>query len=142
MSGWVGPARGWVSRTAAVPLCPSWDLLGPRLRCCLSAALPSLLHLSPLHVSSYDWIDEDTIVAAIVPPGLGAPPRKPITPLGPKIEASTQPIAALLWCMCLHAGCCDLLPFLVLLTAWAQPHSAALAQAHSPSYFCLPAAGQ
>lgn len=34
----------------------------------------------------YDWVDEDTIVAAIVPPGLGPPPRKPLTPLGPKIE--------------------------------------------------------
>jgi dipeptidyl aminopeptidase/acylaminoacyl peptidase len=38
----------------------------------------------------YDWIDEDTIVAAIVPPGLGSPPRKPITPLGPKIEDNSD----------------------------------------------------
>jgi hypothetical protein len=31
-------------------------------------------------------VDADTIVAAIVPPGLGPAPRKPLTPLGPKVE--------------------------------------------------------
>lgn len=38
----------------------------------------------------YDWVDEDTIVAAIVPPGLGPAPRRPITPMGPKIEDNSS----------------------------------------------------
>ncbi len=63
---------------------PGGVLLGllPRLAtlCPLMATLPGPLP------RSYDWVDADTIVAAIVPPGLGPPPRKPLTPLGPKIE--------------------------------------------------------
>lgn len=38
----------------------------------------------------YDWVDADTIVAAVIPPGLGPAPRKPITPLGPKIEDNSS----------------------------------------------------
>lgn len=97
---------------------------GATPHCCFSAALLRLLYpsLPPPPAPSYDWIDEDTIVAAIVPPGLGAPPRKPITPLGPKIEASIQPDC--------H--------FWRQLIAWAQPHSSALAQVHSPASAWLP----
>ena len=39
-------------------------------------------------------MDGSTIVAAIVPPGLGPAPVKPITPLGPKIEVGSPQWAA------------------------------------------------
>ena len=50
------------------------------------AALTCLPLRCPPSPCSYDWVDEDTIVAAILPEGLGPAPRRPITPLGPKIE--------------------------------------------------------
>lgn len=64
-------------------------------RACLPACLPDAVSYSPVprtHTAtiSYDWIDEDTIVAAIVPPGLGPAPRRPVTPLGPKIEDNSS----------------------------------------------------
>lgn len=78
---WGGAATGSVCRRAAA--C-----------CCVALATHTGCTTTHQHAiiccyCSYDWIDEDTIVAAIVPPGLGAPPRKLLTPLGPKIEART-----------------------------------------------------
>ncbi len=35
---------------------------------------------------SYEWIDSDTIVAAVVPQGMPAPPPAPPVPLGPVIQ--------------------------------------------------------
>lgn len=39
---------------------------------------------------SYTWVDDDTIVACVLPPGLGPPPPKPRAPLGPKIEDNSS----------------------------------------------------
>lgn len=61
-----------------------------------------LCHPLPFSLRSYDWIDEDTIVAAIVPEGLGPAPRKPITPMGPKIEVSLKRrcwVCVVGWCL-------------------------------------------
>lgn len=38
----------------------------------------------------YSWIDDDTIVAAVLPEGLAPPPAKPAVPLGPRIEDNSS----------------------------------------------------
>eukprot|EP00897_Mesotaenium_endlicherianum_P002958 jgi/Mesen1/2690/ME000167S01839 len=37
---------------------------------------------------SYSWVDDEVIVMASIPPGRGAPARRPRTPFGPKIQAN------------------------------------------------------
>lgn len=39
---------------------------------------------------SYTWLDAHTIIAGVVPPGLGPAPSKPALPLGPKIEDNSS----------------------------------------------------
>ena len=51
----------------------------------LVSTLPSLLR-----VCSYAWLDVDTLVAAVVPPGVGPPPDRPLAPVGPRIEDNTS----------------------------------------------------
>lgn len=36
--------------------------------------------------NSYEWIDNDTIVATVIPDNIGQAPSKPQVPLGPKIQ--------------------------------------------------------
>ena len=36
--------------------------------------------------SSYTWVDDDTIIAAVIPEGRGPPLPKPLAPIGPRIE--------------------------------------------------------
>jgi dipeptidyl aminopeptidase/acylaminoacyl peptidase len=38
----------------------------------------------------YTWIDDDTIVAAVLPPDHGPRPERPIVPFGPKIEDNSS----------------------------------------------------
>lgn len=40
--------------------------------------------------TSYTWVDDDTLVACMLPPGLGPPPPEPRAPLGPKIEDNSS----------------------------------------------------
>ena len=39
---------------------------------------------------SYNWVDDETIVACVLPPGVGEPPPRPRAPLGPKIEDNSS----------------------------------------------------
>ena len=39
---------------------------------------------------SYNWVDDETIVACVLPPGVGDPPPRPRAPLGPKIEDNSS----------------------------------------------------
>ena len=38
---------------------------------------------------SYEWMDNDTILALTVPQGRGPPPQKPPAPIGPSIQDNT-----------------------------------------------------
>ncbi|MEW5309906.1 MAG: hypothetical protein WDW38_001749 [Sanguina aurantia] len=38
----------------------------------------------------YCWLDDNTIVATVLPAGLGAPPVKPLAPAGPKIQDNSS----------------------------------------------------
>ncbi|GAB4818840.1 hypothetical protein N2152v2_005886 [Parachlorella kessleri] len=46
----------------------------------------------PLNVvfEDYNWVDDETIVACVLPPGVGDPPPRPRAPLGPKIEDNSS----------------------------------------------------
>ena len=48
--------------------------------------------MSPIGIlmCSYSWIDSDTIVANVIPEGRGAPPVRPLAPIGPRIEDNSQ----------------------------------------------------
>lgn len=39
---------------------------------------------------SYCWLDDNTIVATVLPAGLGAPPVKPLAPSGPKVQDNSS----------------------------------------------------
>ena len=39
---------------------------------------------------SYDWVDDETLVASVVPEGAGPPPPTPSAPLGPRVEDNTE----------------------------------------------------
>jgi hypothetical protein len=39
---------------------------------------------------SYSWLDDDHLLACVVPEGTGAPPEKPPMPLGPRIEDNSS----------------------------------------------------
>ncbi|KAG0615601.1 hypothetical protein M758_5G054700 [Ceratodon purpureus] len=39
---------------------------------------------------SYSWVDDETIVVSTVPDSRGKPPKKPLTPAGPKIQSNEQ----------------------------------------------------
>ncbi|CAK9227479.1 unnamed protein product [Sphagnum troendelagicum] len=39
---------------------------------------------------SYSWVDDTTLVVCTIPSSRGAPPRKPLTPAGPKIQANEE----------------------------------------------------
>lgn len=39
-------------------------------------------------LDQFSWVDETTLVACTIPPGRGAPPKKPLTPAGPKIQSN------------------------------------------------------
>jgi hypothetical protein len=38
----------------------------------------------------YSWVDDTTLVVCTIPSSRGAPPRKPLTPAGPKIQANEE----------------------------------------------------
>lgn len=38
----------------------------------------------------YSWVDDETIVLSTVPSSRGNPPKKPLTPAGPKIQSNEQ----------------------------------------------------
>lgn len=40
--------------------------------------------------SRYSWVDDDTIVVSTIPASRGKPPKKPLTPAGPKIQSNEQ----------------------------------------------------
>lgn len=40
--------------------------------------------------SSYDWVDDETLIASVVPEGTGPPPPTPPAPLGPRVEDNTE----------------------------------------------------
>ena len=39
---------------------------------------------------SYTWIDDNTIVASVVPEGRGPPPERPPAPIGPQIQDNSD----------------------------------------------------
>jgi len=39
---------------------------------------------------SYEWVDDDTIAALVVPEGRGLPPPRPPAPIGPSIQDNTD----------------------------------------------------
>lgn len=39
---------------------------------------------------SYNWIDDDTIIANVIPENRGDPPVRPLAPIGPKIEDNSD----------------------------------------------------
>ena len=49
-----------------------------------------MVHARTFIVCSYNWVDDETIVACVIPPGTGEPPAKPRAPLGPKIEDNSS----------------------------------------------------
>ena len=53
-------------------------------------ARPLLQHfeLNPVFVT-YCWLDDETLVAAVIPPGRGPAPARPLAPLGPKVQSNT-----------------------------------------------------
>jgi hypothetical protein len=50
---------------------------------------PAILVHTP-HACSYEWVDDDTICASVLPQDLGPPPTKPATPFGPRIEDNSD----------------------------------------------------
>ncbi len=42
----------------------------------------------------YLWLDDDTLIVPIVPPGRGPMPARPATPRGPRVQSSTAGVAA------------------------------------------------
>lgn len=40
--------------------------------------------------TNYEWIDDNTIVAAVIPQGIVSPPARPPVPLGPKIQDNSN----------------------------------------------------
>jgi hypothetical protein len=42
----------------------------------------------------YSWLDDDTIIAPVIPAGRPAAPARPATPRGPRIQSSTKGVAA------------------------------------------------
>lgn len=49
-------------------------------------------HLSPQPAAacSYAWLDNDTVVAAVVPKGHGPAPQRPPVPPGPRIQDNSS----------------------------------------------------
>ena len=41
-------------------------------------------------LNDYDWLDDDTIVAAVIPSTRGEPPEAPAVPLGPKVSDNSS----------------------------------------------------
>lgn len=39
---------------------------------------------------SYSWVDDETLVVSTVPSSRGLPPKKPLTPAGPRIQSNEQ----------------------------------------------------
>lgn len=68
-----GPLQLWIADTATGKARP---LLGKR-------------RLNTVF-SSYNWIDDDTLVAAVIPDQAGPPPQRPPVPLGPKIQDNSS----------------------------------------------------
>ncbi|XP_024379189.1 probable glutamyl endopeptidase, chloroplastic [Physcomitrium patens] len=50
---------------------------------------PPELHLNSIF-ESYSWVDDETIVVSTIPATRGAPPKKPLTPSGPKIQSNEE----------------------------------------------------
>lgn len=43
---------------------------------------------------SYTWVDNDVIVANVIPEGRGPPPDRPLAPIGPKIQDNSYGVKA------------------------------------------------
>lgn len=41
-------------------------------------------------VCSYEWVDDDSIAALVVPEGRGPPPQRPPAPIGPNVQDNTD----------------------------------------------------
>ena len=39
---------------------------------------------------SYTWVDNDTIIASVVPEGRGPAPERPLAPIGPQIQDNSD----------------------------------------------------
>jgi hypothetical protein len=50
----------------------------------------TLTLILPLARCSYEWVDDDTIAALVVPEGRGPPPPRPPAPIGPSIQDNTD----------------------------------------------------
>lgn len=88
-----GPDSGRFPGCSCAHLCAG--LVAPHIMCSASSTqepCPTIMSAAcrsqraHLLVRRYTWVDGDTIIANVIPEGVGAPPVRPPAPTGPRIQ--------------------------------------------------------